>query len=296
MIKLKDILLEAKQVGNLYHFTSILNIFNILKTQHLLPNTENQISTSRSSSLNVSSFQDDKSDTPQCRLMLDGDKISNKYKIQPFKHFPDEESFEEQIIVNGKPFYFLPYLKRIDIFTGNSIKNKGIKLIPKLVKELEILNIPYKIYTTSTTNQNSYLQPKTGNPSNINFPKKVEILTLEDLYYPGMKLKNITTYRKSISDSGYIPYLEKVAESPKYPGYYIKTGFMRYADELDKYYIHYNKNGQKIKGIKMVPIPFLNDKSWLSKFKYLDNVYTKKFTPGTHPDAYLLIPKNEVNI
>ena len=296
MIKLIDILkeiTEGKQVGNLYHFTSILNIFNILKTQRLNPNTENQISTTRSLSLNVAFFQDE-SDTPQCRLMFDGNKISTKYKIQPFKHYPDEESFEEQIIVNGKPFYFSPYLKRIDIFTGNSIKNKGMKLIPKLIKKLETLNVPYKIYTTSTTYQNSYHQPKTGNPSDTNFPEKSQIITLEDLYYPGMKFKNIEIYKSkySLEDS---PYSEKVAESSKYPGYYIKTSFLKHANKIDEYFDYYNKNKQKIKGIKIVPLPFLNDKSWKNKWKYLDSVNTTKFTPGAYPDAYLLIPKDEID-
>ena len=48
MIKLIDILkeiTEGKQVGTLYHFTPILNIFKMLKTQHLLPNEETKVVT-----------------------------------------------------------------------------------------------------------------------------------------------------------------------------------------------------------------------------------------------------------
>ena len=49
MIKLIEILKginEAKQVGNLYHFTSLENIKDIIKSTYLIPNDEGQISTS----------------------------------------------------------------------------------------------------------------------------------------------------------------------------------------------------------------------------------------------------------
>jgi len=46
MIRLKD-LLEAKQVGDIYHFTPLSNVAKILKTQYMIPNDEEQISATR---------------------------------------------------------------------------------------------------------------------------------------------------------------------------------------------------------------------------------------------------------
>lgn len=41
MIRLKD-LLESKQVGDIYHFTPLSNVAKILKTQYMIPKSDNK--------------------------------------------------------------------------------------------------------------------------------------------------------------------------------------------------------------------------------------------------------------
>jgi hypothetical protein len=87
MIKLVDILkeiTEGKQVGDLYHFTPLKNIPTILNSQRLNPNDEGQISTSRRPNMNIEIFMDNgfsnrMDNASIARMVLDGNKISNKY-------------------------------------------------------------------------------------------------------------------------------------------------------------------------------------------------------------------------
>ncbi len=180
MIKLVDLLKEineGKQVGNLYHFTPIKKIIPILDSQILLPNSENQISTTRRPNMDVSGFMKMQMGRSNIiRLTLDGDKISTKYKIRPYVYFDNEEYpegedlGEEQIIVNGENFPFLPYLKRIDIFI-NSEKSyqKEEKIINEVINLLDKMNIPYNIYKGKPSSNIPYEQSKEGDPKNIKY-------------------------------------------------------------------------------------------------------------------------------
>jgi hypothetical protein len=86
MIKLIDLLKkinEAKQVGTLYHWTKLKNLKNIIKTNTL--NTSyaghgifNYVSTTRSKD----KFQFGIAESSDVAIVLDGDKISNRYKIR----------------------------------------------------------------------------------------------------------------------------------------------------------------------------------------------------------------------
>ena len=58
MIKLIDLLNEAKQTGDLYHFTPITNLISILSQRVLIPNEENQVSTSRRPNMLTRDFED----------------------------------------------------------------------------------------------------------------------------------------------------------------------------------------------------------------------------------------------
>lgn len=284
---LKEIYLnEAKQVGDLYHFTPISNLKDILLTQFLYPNDEDQVSTSRRPNMSTRDFQDMKRNSI-VRLTLDGDKISTKYKVRPFAFGADEGSAEdlgeEQIVVNGKRFPFIPYLKRIDIFL-----NKKEKVNDKLIELLEKANIPYKVYPGIPISNTPISQEKTGKPEDINIeniPKK-EIYTKNDLLYPEMKKTFIEVYL----DQFFLNrnYLSKttVWTSPKYPDYYIT------ADEKDKnhYYNWLNSKGEKF-NIKEIPLPMRDDPEWMGKWKnvqYPDNLYRDNYK------VYLLIPKKEV--
>jgi hypothetical protein len=80
MIRLKSLLHESKQVGDIYHFTPLSNVAAMLKTQYMIPNDERQISTTRWADMSTSGFQDMKS-KPVARFMFDGNKLSTKYQI-----------------------------------------------------------------------------------------------------------------------------------------------------------------------------------------------------------------------
>jgi len=156
MIKLIEILkeiTEGKQVGDLYHFTSIENLYSILKDEYIIPNYENQISTTRNKNVDPTPFLNDYSKKMNIAcLKLNGNKISQKYKIKPYLYDEDTTpkhrlpayiskfEFEEQIITNGKNLPIPPYLEQVDLFIKDN--KDDISKIESLLKEK---NIPYKI-------------------------------------------------------------------------------------------------------------------------------------------------------
>lgn len=93
MIKLKDILKEAKQVGLLYHYTSKSGLESILDIDELYASSERYLG----HELHFISFTRNKNFHKKganfnvkidYRITIDGDKLSNKYKIQPFTYQP----------------------------------------------------------------------------------------------------------------------------------------------------------------------------------------------------------------
>lgn len=72
---------EAKQVGTLYHFTSYPSLIKIINSGFVLTTTQTDIQPYVSFTRNKR-FQSDTIST-QVRLTVDGDKLSNKYKISP---------------------------------------------------------------------------------------------------------------------------------------------------------------------------------------------------------------------
>jgi hypothetical protein len=125
---------ESKQVGTLYHYTSLKVADKILKEGFI-----------KGSDKSISGYSDDIFDKnnhslsftrnknfhaayrvigayPECRFVIDGDALSNKYKIQPAaaKGFEKKKSqdFEaEEIIVSPNPIKVpvKPYVKSIDL-------------------------------------------------------------------------------------------------------------------------------------------------------------------------------------
>ena len=110
-------LIEAKQVGVLYHFTSFINALKILNKNMLIPGANRYISFSRDKNfLNVARFSlgSGSGGNPiGVAIVIDGDKLSNKYKITPYnyyassepsggvltkyKHTPEEDETEETV-------------------------------------------------------------------------------------------------------------------------------------------------------------------------------------------------------
>jgi hypothetical protein len=248
MIRLKDLLNEAKQVGDIYHFTPLSNLSQILKSQYMIPNDENQVSATRWADMSISGFQDMLS-KPVVRFMFDGNKISNNYQLRPYSygdgssstglsHDDFEKLGEEQIVVNGRNFYFMPYLKRIDIFVqrGNPDLTKSISILDKM-------NITYSIYQGTPSNNIPYTQSKEGDPNQITYnavPKEILIST-KQLHHPYPNYKtykfnnNIQTYplpdqKRYITKHPLI--FDRVWDiTPKYPNFYVK-----YSTEWDYNY------------------------------------------------------------
>jgi hypothetical protein len=262
---LKEILLEAKQVGNLYHFTPINYCIDILKSQHIVPNDENQISTSRYANSDTG-FISHGDDNIMCRIMLDGDKISTKYKIQGFVHpsdidnsygddgldYEDRKNFlkrkgakgkyaEEAIITDGRKFYLIPYIKRIDIFIKKQPNKKQQRYLEVLNGMLNKMNIPSETYQGTPQSNTPYKQSKEGNPSQIQYnPKPQEIKISNAAYlhpYPNFKTYTFTNNSKTyplpdepsgLTDKKQYMYrnpfiFEKWDLTPLFPDYYVRV-------------------------------------------------------------------------
>ena len=93
---------EAKQVGLLYHATELENVIDILKSNKLIAMRDIGISVSRSKNffLYNSLYTYHNYDPWNACLVLDGDKLSNNYKILPFQYPNERDSFETLIITN----------------------------------------------------------------------------------------------------------------------------------------------------------------------------------------------------
>jgi hypothetical protein len=251
LVNLLREIVESKQVSDLYHFTPSYNLKKILSSQYLSPNDEGQISTSIRANMDTEYlFSDTGTRNPDsiARLMLDGNKISTKYKVGPFSYNQSsdgghgEDLGEEQIIVNGRNFYFLPYLKRIDIFTGKKNTSKTKKEIDNIIPILDKMNIPYKIYDGTPLSNIPYKQPKEGDPSNIEYtprPKEI-VFSNKDLKYPFSSYKTYSLIfpqepeKDEVDHSAdsqplrfpYTRYFMSEShwiDTPDFPGYYVNV-------------------------------------------------------------------------
>ena len=129
---------ESKQVGIVYHYTTFDNGLKILQSNQL--KSHGTADSTKTNPMYGVSFTRDKrfhnnhnvgfdassfGQRPQVRFTIDGDKLSNKYKIQPYAQTggsrrleKGREEFEaEERIISDKPFSIplLSYLKSIDI-------------------------------------------------------------------------------------------------------------------------------------------------------------------------------------
>jgi hypothetical protein len=125
-----------KQIGTLYHYTDIDKLYSILKNDELGRWSGNYVSFTRNRSFqqgerNISSDL-------QCRLEVDGNSLSNSYKIEPYDFFgdgvrpndkyykqPELYEAEERVKQQIKPI--TPYITAITIYPAN-IKFSKINL------------------------------------------------------------------------------------------------------------------------------------------------------------------------
>jgi hypothetical protein len=154
MIKLIDILYEAKQVGILYHIMDESSFIYNLTNDKIGNRKDDIISFSRSKS-----FQSIPQHLPEdkvfARFIIDGDKLSNNYKIFPVDDrfyktknqkkdsldwlFENQDEFEERVIgvINNVGKYII----KIEIY--KEIDEKIKKLIKQYLKKYQTIIIKY---------------------------------------------------------------------------------------------------------------------------------------------------------
>jgi len=134
-IRLIDLLKEAKQVGIIYHYTTFDNGLKILKANQLKASDADD-STNTNPVLAVSFTRDKRfhnnhnvgfdvssfGQKPQVRFTIDGNKLSNKFNVQPYSQggpfSKGRKGFEaEERVISNKQFTIplLSYLKSIDM-------------------------------------------------------------------------------------------------------------------------------------------------------------------------------------
>jgi hypothetical protein len=184
MIKLLDLLFEAKKVGILYHWTDLENLISILKSNTLRANvTEGykglDFRTKINPELNIKphvsftrmkgkTYGNNKIFALGCALEIDGDKLSNNYKIVPYSMFNYHKSKAGEYIDDYENAqYMAEYEERIYKNITN-IKNyiryiildgrllgldNSFETISDAVEYIEYLGVPIK-YVKETSKYN----------------------------------------------------------------------------------------------------------------------------------------------
>ena len=174
VFRLDNLLLESKQVGIIYHWTSLDSLVNILKSNELKSNINDDYSSidfrlDKDPSFKIKphvSFTRTKGKVQgndhifalPCALEIDGDKLSNNYKIEPYSMTsdpkikagsyvdPEEEEevyqaeYEERIYSDIKNLN--RYIKAI-IFDNDIIRLEK-KSYKSVLEYVQGLNIPIK--------------------------------------------------------------------------------------------------------------------------------------------------------
>ena len=147
MLRLIELLQEAKQVGTLYHHTRYYNAANILKTSELCSSREAYddgmyaVSFTRDADFHGNFLSNKGGD--QCRFVINGDKLSNNYKIRPYAESEWDPRAESEEQVRGHKWFCIPilkYVERIDFLsepTGD-FDVKHYKNIIELCREKDI--------------------------------------------------------------------------------------------------------------------------------------------------------------
>lgn len=151
---------EAKQVGVIYHYTTFENGLKILQSNEL-KGSEASDSTHANLVYAVSFTRDKRfhdnhtigfdigssGQRPQVRFTVDGDKLSNRYKIGPFVQDAtgsgvfrkNSEHFEsEERVTSNKPFSIpiLSYIESVDILIEYQKPNRNSDIMDEINYEM----------------------------------------------------------------------------------------------------------------------------------------------------------------
>ena len=157
MIRLKN-LLESKQVGIIYHYTTFEAGLKILQSNQL--KSGEAADSTKTKPVFAISFTRDKrfhnnhvvgfdassfGNTPQLRFTIDGNKLSNRFSVQPYSQGgvfdKGKKSFEaEERVISDKPFTIpvSDYLISVDVLLEYKKPNKNSDFMD---------DINYEMYT-----------------------------------------------------------------------------------------------------------------------------------------------------
>jgi hypothetical protein len=168
---------EGKQVGTLYHFTDSYGFYQILESNKLKP-AGNQRYTSFTRNKNLFLNPSLLSGGYYYCLVIDGDKLSNKYNIEPFNdpHSVKDE-FEERIVFPKSGMYvdnIKQYIKEI-IIMGDKVfpykfekTQENIDKIENRIKKY--IDVPIEIIFRKGSSKN---YPLSGNKEMKKFQDKI---------------------------------------------------------------------------------------------------------------------------
>lgn len=183
MIRLIDLLNEAKQVGDIYHYTRLsrkFGIYDILTSGELKPAPDRAkykgyVSFSRDRALGSTLGM-----RARVRITIDGDKLSNKYKITPYVQLEPETPYdkenwtspftrssgnsESELVVPANEYggsvKILPYIKKIDVIADKIDRNvNNIKNLIELEEMCKQLNIPIEFHSQKGYDDEGYWSP-----------------------------------------------------------------------------------------------------------------------------------------
>lgn len=124
---------ERKQVGIIYHYTSLVSLLKILKTGTLKAGAEGTISTTRNKNGKDMIFG---LESNQCCLVLDGNTLSDTYKIKPYRDIINSyEDEQEERIFTSEIKNIDKYIIKIILFNPDdwSFSGKETKVISKIL-------------------------------------------------------------------------------------------------------------------------------------------------------------------
>lgn len=127
---------ESKQVGIIYHFTDDESFWSIINDEGLKSSYFDFISFTRSFSNPKGSHLE----YMNVRFSFDGNKLSNKFKIEPYSESGYNEQEERIVWKQNKILKCFFALKRIDILKKSEIKNFS------QLEILEFLKVKLPIY------------------------------------------------------------------------------------------------------------------------------------------------------
>lgn len=137
MKRFKEYITERKQVGDIYHFTDVNKLGTITYKNELDDiNDRGYISFTRNKRM-PDTIKEPWWKVKTVRITVDGDKLSDKYKIQPYNDNVSGEETEERIV--GKSTVKIP-IKKIEV-----LKNWETHL-KKHASDMEYIGIPPDVF------------------------------------------------------------------------------------------------------------------------------------------------------